>query len=193
MNNGFKIVAVLVGASLLSGGFLSVVYQKTKPGIEYQELKALREAVFSVLPDTAEYKEIRKGGLIIYQGINNNGKKTGIAFLASGSGFQGRIKMIIGMDQELKKIQGMQVLESIETPGLGGKITGEDFKSQFKGRTIKEKINLVKGAKPGHLDAVTSATIQAITGATISSKAVVDIINQKVMLVQQVMKSGAGE
>ena len=186
MTKNLKMVIVLMTVALLSGGLLSFVYQKTKPEIEFQRLKALKRAIFNVLPDADDYKEVKKNGLIIYQGINRNNEQVGIVFIAEGNGFQGAIKMIVGMDNELKIILGMQVLESVETPGLGGKITGDDFQNQFKGIAIEEKVDIIKGKKPENID--TEATIQAITGATISSKAVVDIINKKIKLVRQVIK-----
>ncbi len=188
MNKSLNMMIVLVATGLFSGGILSVVYQKTKPEIEYQKSKVLKEGIFAVLPDAVDYKEIKKGELVVYQGIDKDGKKIGIAFLGEGSGFQGKIRMIIGVDQKLRNFSGVRILESIETPGLGGKIMEEGFQKQFKGIIAEAFIEYVKNRKPEK-----SNEIQAITGATISSKAVVDIINQRIEFVKQLMKSDTGE
>jgi electron transport complex protein RnfG len=69
----------------------------------------------------------------------------------------------------------MIVLEQLETPGLGAEIDGEKFVSQFRGLATRPPISYVKGKAPEK-----DNEVQAITGATISSKAVVDIINKTI-------------
>ena len=70
---------------------------------------------------------------------------------------------------------GLEVLEQVETPGLGTKVTEEPFTSQFVNLNVNPEITWVKGIKPQNPN-----EIQAITGATISSKAIVRIINEGV-------------
>ena len=188
MSDSLKMILVLTLVGLLSGGFLTVVYQKTAPEIERQAQESLRRAIFVVLPEAVDYQELRLGEEVIYQGIDKQGRKVGIALLAEGSGFQGEIKIIVGLKQDLGKMQYFEVLESVETPGLGGRITEDDFKEQFKGLSVKEKIKLLKGAKPKHVAPVSRTTVQAITGATISSKAIVEIINQRVAVIKQLLR-----
>ena len=188
MSDSVKMVVVLTIVGLLSGGFLTAVYQKTAPEIERQAQESLRRAIFVVLPEAVDYKEVRLAEDVLYQGLDKKGRQIGWAFLAEGSGFQGKIKLMVGMDQDLNKLQNIEVLESIETPGLGGEITKDNFKRQFQGLNMKKKIKLVKGARPKHVDAVTRATVQAITGATISSKAIVEIIEQRVATIKQMLR-----
>jgi electron transport complex protein RnfG len=194
MSDSVKMVVVLTIVGLLSGGFLTFVYQQTVPEIENKAQQSLRRAIFVVLPEAVDYKELKLEEEVIYQGIDKRGKKAGLAFLAAGSGFQGEIKVMIGMDQDLNKIQYIQVLESVETPGLGGRIAEDDFQEQFEGATVKEKIELFTGPKPKCVDTISQATpgiqtrVQAITGATISSKAVVDIINRKIAIIKKVVQ-----
>ncbi len=82
---------------------------------------------------------------------------------------------MIGMDPGLRKTSGIQILESVETPGLGAKITSKSFGEQFKNLVIIPLIELIKGKK-----AEKPNQIQAITGATISSQAVVDILDKTI-------------
>ena len=188
MSDSVKMVVVLTIVGLLSGGFLTAVYQKTAPEIERQAQESLRRAIFVVLPEAVDYQEVRLAEDVLYQGLDKKGRQIGWAFLAEGSGFQGKIKLMVGMDQDLNKLQNIEVLESIETPGLGGRITEDDFKRQFQGLNMKKKIKLIKHARPEHVDAVDRVRVQAITGATISSKAIVEIIEQRVATIRQMLR-----
>lgn len=193
MYNSLKMIAVLTITGFLSGGFLTFVYQKTVLEIEMRSLESLRKAIFVVLPEAVNYKKLRLGEELVYQGIDKKGRKVGLAFLAKGSGYQGKIKIMVGVDQDLNRIQNIQVLESVETPGLGGKITEEGFQGQFKGLSIKEGIKLAEEAEKAQPSAEAGATIQAITGATISSKAVVSIINRKIDTIREILQKKNGE
>ncbi len=188
MSDSVKMVVVLTIVGLLSGGFLTAVYQQTAPLIERQAQESLRRAIFVVLPEAIDYQEVRLAEDVLYQGLDKKGRQIGWAFLAEGSGFQGEIKLMVGMDQDLNKLQNIEVLESIETPGLGGRITEDDFKRQFQGLNMKKKIKLIKRAGPKHVDAVDRVRVQAITGATISSKAIVEIIEQRVAEIKQMLQ-----
>ncbi|MCQ9208409.1 MAG: FMN-binding protein [Omnitrophica bacterium] len=181
-NSSLKMIAVLTIVGLLSGGFLTFVDQQTAPAIESRGLESLSQAVFKVLPDAVDYKKIKLEDVVIYQGLDKRGKKIGLAFLAAGSGYQGEIKIMVGVAQDFNRLQNIQILESIETPGLGGRITEDDFRKQFQGLAISEKIKLGKAKE------TKQPTVQAITGATISSKAVVDIIDQKISTIKKLLK-----
>jgi electron transport complex protein RnfG len=98
----------------------------------------------------------------------------GYAIPADGAGFMDTIKLIYGFDPRRRAIVGMQVLESKETPGLGDKIIfDEDFLANFVELKIEPEIVGVKSAtKPRP-----SNEVDTITGATISSDAVISILN----------------
>ncbi|MDM8563639.1 FMN-binding protein [Candidatus Marithioploca araucensis] len=110
----------------------------------------------------------------LYGGYNNQGNLIGYAIPAEGPGFQDTIRILYGYKVEQRQVVGMEVLESRETPGLGDKIYKDaDFQENFVALEVEPTIVLVKkGAKsaPNEVD--------AITGATISSKAIVKIINK---------------
>ena len=93
---------------------------------------------------------------------------------AAGPGFQDTIALLYGYRPGEKIVVGMEVLESRETPGLGDKIYKDAaFVGAFSALSVEPEIVAVKkGTKsqPNEID--------AITGATISSKAVVRIINE---------------
>ncbi|EDN65464.1 Electron transport complex, RnfABCDGE type, G subunit [Beggiatoa sp. PS] len=110
----------------------------------------------------------------LYAGYNVEGHLVGYAIVAEGPGFQDTIRLLYGYRPDEKKIVGMEILESRETPGLGDKIYKDaDFVANFKALTVEPSIVLVKKGTKSKQNQV-----DAISGATISSKAVVRIINK---------------
>jgi len=89
-----------------------------------------------------------------------------------GNGFQGKIGIMIGLSIDLSTITSIEILEQVETPGLGTKVTEDPFRKQFSGLKAEPQVDWVKGAPPTKPN-----EIQTITGATISSKAIVAIVN----------------
>ena len=176
MNNSVtKMLVALTTIGLISGGALAGVYKAASPLIEKHRIEALKKAIFEVLPDAKEYKEMEIKGIKFYQGLDDKGKPVGIAFEAEGNGFQDKISMMAGIDNNFEKLTGMKVLYQIETPGLGNKIEFDDFRDQFKGLLTNPEIGYVKNVKPDKPN-----EIQAITAATISSAAVVKILNKQI-------------
>lgn len=182
-----RLVATLGFAGLLSGLIIVSVFEATLPTITAYKAKVLREAVFKVLPGTVSLKPIvyRNGRLAlvekpekdeesIFGGYDANGRLVGYAIPGAGPGFQDTIRLLYGYLPDQRKVVGMEVLQSRETPGLGDKIYKDlEFVANFDDLSIDPEIVAVKKGKksmPNQID--------AITGATISSKAIVKIINQ---------------
>ena len=99
------------------------------------------------------------------------------------TGYGGEIRLLVGVSPDLSSIAGMEVVQQVETPGLGAKITEEDFRSQFEGLDPTESIDYVKNAEPDQEE----NEIQAISGSTISTEAVVEGINNDVGRALQVL------
>lgn len=171
------LVLVIVGA--VSGGILAGVFHIADPLIQANREKELKEAIFVVLPEAKDYKimekEVEKEKIVVYKGIDGDGKPVGLAFIADGGGFQGNIRIMVGLSTDYLKLKGIKVLEQNETPGLGNRIKEPEFEDQFKGLEVKPKIEYIKYRKPEKPN-----QIKAITGATISSDAVVKNINNAV-------------
>ena len=111
----------------------------------------------------------------IYKGVSE-GNCQGWAFNATGAGFADKITVIVVVDESFEKMIGFSVLASNETPGFGDRITGSFYRDQFVGAPT-DKLNLTKTGDPDKID----SDIVAISGATISSEAVVDIINNTML------------
>jgi electron transport complex protein RnfG len=175
-----RMILVLVIVGLVSGVVLVSVYNYASPLIQRNEEAALKEAIFKVLPGIAEYNELKKDGVSLYEGVKRDGDVLGYVFIAEGNGYQGPIKIIAALNRDLSHLTGIEILESSETPGLGAEITNEFFKEQFRNLLILPGITFTKGAasKPNE--------IQAITGATISTRAVVEILNGEIEKIRDV-------
>lgn len=175
MNKFAKMIIVLTVIGLISGGVLSVVYKWAQPKIILNQIRETDQAIYKVLPETKNYKKVVKGELTYYECFDNTGAKVGTAIICKGNGYQGVIKMLVGVNVDFTKFTGMTILEQVETPGLGAKIGDKQFMDQFKNLATKPPIEYIKDKAPEKPN-----EIQVITGATISSRAVVNIINKTV-------------
>ena len=185
----FRLVATLGVAGVVAGMLLAMVNQHTFPIIEAYRAEQLRLAVYEGLPDAARYTTfyLVDGALSatlpagakeseykrVYAGYDETGKPVGVAMSRGESGFQDVIMVILGFDPVAGTLSGMKVLESKETPGLGDKIfKDQEWVDQF----FAGPETPLKPVKPG-AGRGDPAEIDTITGATISSKAVIAIIN----------------
>jgi len=182
-----RLVATLGLAGLLSGLIIVSVFEATRPTIVAYQAKVLRQAVFKVLPGTTRMQHLvhREGRLLVketedqdeealFGGYDAQGRLLGYAIPSAGPGFQDTIRLIYGYRPDARRVVGMEILESRETPGLGDKIYKDAaFVADFQSLAIDPRIETVKRGTKAAVNQV-----NAITGATISSKAVVRIINQ---------------
>lgn len=193
----WHMIRALGGIGILCSFLIVFAFQVTLPIIEKNKTEYLEKSIFNVLPGAtsrvtykitddnnvelmqSEEPKVRK----VYAGYNDQGKLVGIAIEASGQGFQDVIRLIYGYSPEKKAVIGFTVLESKETPGLGDKIEKDPvFLSNFEaldvsltdgGSAPKNPIEMVKPGSKKNL-----WQIEAITGATISSRAVTKILKQ---------------
>ena len=182
-----RLVATLGFAGLLSGLIIVAVYEATLPTITAYKARILKEAVFKVLPGVSSmqrltYLDGRMGRAAgneeeedtVFGGYAADGTLIGYAIPNAGPGFQDTIRLLYGYLPGERKVVGMEILASRETPGLGDKIYKDQaFVANFHDLAIEPEIVTVKKgnrSSPNEVD--------AITGATISSKAVVQIINR---------------
>lgn len=173
MNLLTKMLATLTLIGIISAVLLSEVNSWAVPKIIANRKAETERAIFVVQPNATKYKTIENINFELYEAFDDNDNSLGYALPYEGNGFQGKIRLIIGLHKDLKNMIALEVLEQVETPGLGTKVTETHFTNQFKNLIIKPEIKLVKG-----VPAQDQNEIQAITGATISSKAIVRIINE---------------
>ena len=188
----FRLVATLAVAGALAGLLIVLVNLHTKPIIDKYRAEQLRLAVYEVLPGVANYRtlyrvddtllpEVPEGAKAsdfrqAYVGYDENGDLVGVAVSRGESGFADVVLVIFGFEPDTGILLGKKVLESKETPGLGDKIfKDQDFVQQFFDRPQTPLVAIKAGTGKG-----LPGEIDAITGATISSKVVVSIINNGV-------------
>ncbi|KUO76878.1 MAG: hypothetical protein APF77_21595 [Clostridia bacterium BRH_c25] len=168
MGKSVKLIVALAIISLLSGGVLASVYSFTSPKMEEVALQNQQNSIFEVLPGIESYREFKNDeNMIIFEGLDSRGDIAGLAYVAEGAGFQGKIRLMVGLDLDSKKINGYKVLEHQETPGLGARIDEEAFKQQFSEKSLTDSFKLKED-------------VTAVTGATISSKAITDLMKKSV-------------
>jgi len=199
--SSLKLVLALGIAGLLSGIILVATYTYTAPIIKANKEAAMKRAIFKVLPNCASYsalkltngkleekvpdadnkKEEDKEELLVYSGFNEDKELIGFAIPGSEPGFQDIIGVIFGYNATGKIIIGFEVLESKETPGLGDKIFKDaDFQTNFTALAVEpEIISVKKGEKQNPNE------VESITGATISSKAIVKLLNKTMLIWQE--------
>ena len=123
----------------------------------------------------------------VYRALDTQGKTLGFAFIAIGPGFADKIKIVIAVDKTFSKFFGFKVLASNETPGFGDKIKHDYFAKQYQGAPVG-RLELVKVGD----DTVIDAQIVAISGATVSSEAVLGIFNRFARSVRDQLMSKKG-
>ncbi len=187
-----KMLIVLTVTAVCIGAVLAGFFQLVFPMIEHNRIEDEKRAIFSVLSTATDYEiiereiiSVKKGKETakIFLGKDKEGKLVGYAFIAKGPGFQGIIKMMIGLNLNQVNLTGMKVIDQVETPGLGNKIVEDSFEGQFKGLLTKPRIEYIKNRK-----AEKPNQIEAITGATISSVAVARIINERLEQITKALR-----
>ena len=163
------ITAVLVVAGL------SYVYNLTLDPIERQKRKTQETAMKEVFPGASEYKEkqIEKTGSIVsvYEALSGDAL-TGYVVQLSPKGYSGKIDLIAGVSLSENKITGMRVMKHTETPGLGALAVKEDFYRRYNNLDLVH-LNVVR-TNPGKNE------IQAITSATITTRAITGAVNEAI-------------
>lgn len=187
MNTVVKMLITLSVIGVISGAFLSQIAGWAAPKIEMHRKADTEKAIFLVQPDAKTYKPIESVSFECYEVFSDsaNSNSLGYALPYEGNGFQGKIRLMVGIGKDLNTLKGLQVLEQVETPGLGTKVTEQDFTNQFVGLEADPQVDWVKGVEPSNPN-----EIQAITGATISSKAVVFIINDGIRKLRESSEGG---
>ena len=187
----------LVGIGVLCGLIIVMAYQWTLTPIQKKRQAATQAAIFKVLPgaryqkgfilkEDGHFAPIKENEAtpLLFAGYDEHKKFIGYAIPASGMGYQDAIELIYGYDPQQQKIIGMKVLDSRETPGLGSRIEDVPFQKNFrqldvrldgKNQHLVHDIKVVK-----HGTKKMAWEIDAISGATVSSRAVGNIIEQSV-------------
>jgi Na+-translocating ferredoxin:NAD+ oxidoreductase subunit G len=176
---------------LVATGLLATVNQLTLPQITNQLNRETEESLKEVLGQAERFEPVKQNNeTIYYRALDTDGGLIGAAFKASAKGYSSVIETMVGMKKD-GTINAIKVLSQNETPGLGSRIT--EVKSDT---TI---FDFLKGKKPDNTrkpwfceqfsnkNAADLSGIQAITGATISSRAVIDSVKAKTQEIKRLL------
>lgn len=147
----------------LSSGLLAVVHGVTEEKIALEKEKEINRALKDVMPQAGEFKPHLKGEAVVYYLAYDASKKlAGFVLKAANKGYSSEIEVLAGLNRNLE-ITNIKIVSQNETPGLGSRITEPQFTGQFSGKTLES-----------------FDQVQAITGATISSGAVIRAVKDKI-------------
>ncbi|AFS78013.1 electron transport complex protein, subunit G [Gottschalkia acidurici 9a] len=190
MNKIVKLGIILLIITSVAAGILSFLNEKTKVIIAKQQEEANNLARKEVLPNGKDFKELDKDkfnsaiegtNLIteIYEGTDGS-NVVGYTIKTTISGYSGPVVVMTGIGME-GKLEGVKIVSNTETPGLGANAATPEFQNQYKGKTTEENLAVVKVPPTGN-------QIQALTGATITTKAVTDSVNEAIVAYKNLSK-----
>lgn len=167
-NSIFKIAMNLTITCFISGVIIASTFAITEPAAAEQRVKAKNDAMKELVKDAESFKAI-EGKEGWYAGIKG-GQVIAYVVPANGKGYAGNIEMLAGVTPDGKAMD-FKVLKHAETPGLGDKMVEPKFRKQFANKAPTD-MEVVK--------VPTDKNIQALTGATITSRAVTKGVKEAV-------------
>jgi len=179
-----QMVLVLGVIGLFAGASLGAMHLWTRTRIAENEKAELEGKVKDLFPDCDISSRQLTKETVLYEATTADGQKAGYAFVAKGMGYQGDIRLIVGVKPDLTKMVGLAVMPTSETPGLGKRIEDSGFRGQFVGLDVSGEVHLVKGEQEA------ANEVSAITGATVSSTAVVNILNREIAEMRRLLPEG---
>ncbi len=176
MKKILQLVTSLTIISAVCAAILATVDAVTKDQIaNIQRQSTVNAAKLVMLPSVKSVEKI-EGFEGAFAGKTDDGKIISYAIVGSDmQGYGGKISLMVGFDGEASIIT-YKKLEASETPGLGTKLSSPEFKKQFRGMSTKNEIKVKNDG----------GTVEAITSATITSRAVCRAINNASATLQKV-------
>ncbi len=186
MNKSFRLGAVLLVITGLTGLILGIAYKITEEPIARSQMRQKMDALRRVLPlgETFEKRTLpeasEEGFFEMYEGYKED-VLIGYALTLATKGYAGDILLMVGVSRE-GVVSGVQILGHQETPGLGARATESSFLDQFHGKSTPP-LKVVK--PPSREDG-----IQAITGATITTRGVARGVDKALIFVTEHFSEG---
>ncbi len=173
---------LLIISSFCFGLLIAIANAAWSPRIEQNKINKLNALCGSLLAGAESFElaaELQvkspRGKMVksnVYKAVSDAGRCIGWAFNGSGPGFADKIELVVAVDKDFERIAGFDYLANNETPGFGDQIKLPHWRGQFAAAPAEE-LRLVKTGNVRKID----SEIVAVTGATVSSEAVVEIIN----------------
>lgn len=161
---------------------LSLTNSITKTQIEKNEAESKKISMQSVCPDAKSFDEIEED--VLYAGKDDKGNTICHAVSTSANGYGGQVKVMTGIDSKGNIIKIDVFYNDDETPGLGKNTSNESFTKNFSGKKADGTLIVSKDYEGE------GQQIDAVTSATISSRAVVAAVNEACTIYTQYVNGG---
>jgi electron transport complex protein RnfG len=185
---------LLLVSAFFFGLLLAVTDAAWRPKIEQNEQQEINQKMTALLPKAVKFEQAAeteidfgKGKKVksrIIKAVSDTGERVGWVFNAEGAGFADKIKLIIAVDKNFENIIGLDFSAINETPGFGDRAKQPAFRDQFA-QVPAGNLKLVKTGDAEKID----SEIVAITGATVTSTAVVNSVNKYVKPVKDYLQT----
>lgn len=154
---------------LVASVLLAITNNVTADKIAQNLVETEKQSRMVVMPEAVSFSEVqgKENGLTVCEAYDDKQETVGYVYTTSAKGYGGSVNVMVGIDKD-GVVTGIEILSHAETPGLGANATGDSFKSRFVGK--QGELTVDKNSNDGQ-------NIQAITAATITSKAVVSAVN----------------
>ncbi|WP_142413121.1 RnfABCDGE type electron transport complex subunit G [Hathewaya massiliensis] len=187
-SDSLKLGGLLLIITACAGLILGFAYSITKDPIAKQTEKENNEAMKEILTKAETFKKKEDAKLpenILELNEAKLGNDTiGYAIKIQTKGYGGKIDLMVGISKD-GKVEGIKILNQSETPGLGANSTNPNFYNQYKEKSIDKDIEVIKTTPSKDNE------IQAITGATITSRAVTSAVNEAVKYYKSELEGGS--
>ncbi len=171
MNYYLKLGMILLLIAAVASGILALVNSVTQPIIEENRRQAEEEARREVLPEALQFVLV-EADFSFYIGYDSDNKVAGYTFVAQKMGYSGAIQTMAGVNREFE-IESIKIIDQMETPGLGANCTRPEFTEQFSGLSEEELLIDKDGGE-----------IETITGATITTRAITQSLQEGIAKLQ---------
>lgn len=173
---------------IVVSALLAVTNKVTAPKIEQLAIETQNRTKAEVLSDAKAFSEAKTASLdgkeyTYYEGTDESGNSVGYVFSTSAKGYGGDIDIMVGIDSK-GIIKGVSILSISETAGLGMNAKNESFLNQYNEKS--GELSVIKNGTPSENE------ISALTGATITSKAMTTAVNTAQSLYSQVGGESVG-
>ena len=170
MRYGFILALICI----IAAGLLAGVNMLTLPKIFAQALAEEQAALKEVMPMAVKFTAVKPDAdkeTLYYKAFDSRNKLIGFVFKASGKGYSSIIETLVGIFLD-HKISAIKVISQNETPGLGMKVVETKFRDRFNSR-----------------NSLDLSSVEAISGATISSRAVMNSVMKKAQEIKELIKN----
>lgn len=175
-----KLGLILFIFCAVASGILAYVNSLTAPVIAQRKANDEVEARQKLIPGASFSENTTADGFSFFTATDPETEELkGYVFIAAETGYSSKVQTMVGIDSSFE-VLGIKVLDQSETPGLGANCVNPSFTEQFTGLSLDELMVNKDGGK-----------VVALSGATITSRAIANSMREAILSVQKHLAEGA--